>query len=201
MAKPLFIAEILRVIISELAEDKQSLARLAQTSKAFTDPCLDGLWHTMDSFFPFIFLLPRNRLMTLSRPRIRIQRPGEWEYFDKYARRVRVYRQTDIDAYQKAYQVVSMMREQHLFPNLRDLDWRIIGSYSMETWSLSLHKCHMDSNGTIPKPNLTKVGIKISTTSPCSRRCSSEFDRHSCASCSSIVFLHTVDHSLNLRQV
>jgi hypothetical protein len=165
MAKPLFIAEILRVIISELAEDKQSLARLAQTSKAFTDPCLDGLWHTMDSFFPFIFLLPRNvrsallgekrsvsyhceklkshwstltqRLTTLSRPRIRIQRPGEWEYFDKYARRVRVYRQTDIDAYQKAYQVVSMMREQHLFPNLRDLDWRIIGSYSMETWSLS----------------------------------------------------------------
>jgi hypothetical protein len=165
MAKPLFIAEILCAIIAEIAEDKQSLARLAQTSKAFTDPCLDGLWHTMDSFFPFIHLLPRSirsvllgekrsvsyqyekfkshwstltrRLTTLSRPRARVQRPGEWESFDKYAHRVRVYRQTDTDAYQKAYQVVSMMREKHLFPNLRDFDWRIIGSYSMEPWSLS----------------------------------------------------------------
>ncbi|KAG1870680.1 hypothetical protein DFJ58DRAFT_911026 [Suillus subalutaceus] len=137
MAKPLFIAEILRVIIAELAaDDKQSLARLAQTSKIFADPCLDGLWHTMGSFIPFIPLLPRSRLKTLSRPGVRIQRTGEWESFDKYARRVRVYRQTDDVSYPKAYQVASCMREKHLFPNLRDLGWRNTGGCSLESWSL-----------------------------------------------------------------
>ncbi|KAG1887167.1 hypothetical protein F4604DRAFT_1236045 [Suillus subluteus] len=166
MAKPLFIAEILCIIIAELAaDDKQSLARLAQTSKMFTDPCLDGLWHTMGSFIPFIPLLPRSVrsalvgekrssmlyhyenlkshwstltqcLKTLSRPGVRIQRTGEWESFDKYARHVRVYRQTDDISYPKAYQVVSCMREKHLFPNLRDLGWRNTGSTTMESWSL-----------------------------------------------------------------
>lgn len=166
MQNPLFIAEICRVIIAELAaDDKQSLARLARTSKAFADPCLDGLWHTMDSFIPFIPLLPRSvrsalvgekrsvlhhyeifkthwstltqRLKTLSRrPGVRIQRTGEWESFDKYARRVRVYRQTDSVSYPEAYQVVSHMREKHLFPNLRDLGWRNTGSCTMESWSL-----------------------------------------------------------------
>ncbi|KAG2347911.1 hypothetical protein BDR05DRAFT_957538 [Suillus weaverae] len=165
MPKPLFITEILRVIIDELAvDDKQSLACLARTSKAFTDPCLDGLWHTMDSFIPFIPLLPRSvrsalvgekrsawyhhkhlkshwstliqRLKTHSRSGVHVQRSGEWESFDKYARRVRIYRPTDNVTYRTAYQVVSIHRGGHLFPNLRDLDWRNSGCCSMEYWSL-----------------------------------------------------------------
>ncbi|KAG1781809.1 hypothetical protein EV702DRAFT_608212 [Suillus placidus] len=160
MAKPLFITEILRVIIDELAvDDKQSLACLARTSKAFTDPCLDGLWHTMDSFIPLIPLLPISvrsalvgekrsvwyhhknlkshwstlfqRLKTHSRSGVRVQPCGEWEPFDKYARRVRIYRPTD-----NMYQLVSIHRGNYLFPNLRDLHWHNTGSYPMERWSL-----------------------------------------------------------------
>ncbi|KAG1750224.1 hypothetical protein EDB19DRAFT_2036343 [Suillus lakei] len=172
MATPLYIEEILELIIAELAsdDDKQSLARLARSCKAFTDPCLDSIWHTMNSFSPFIPLLPRSvrsaligernvlyrcatiklhyatltqRLKTIGHPRVRMPRHGEWDSFDNYARRVRVYSQTD-EHYigndhryiQEAYQRVSTMRQKHLFPDLRDLAWRMIYNDSLESWSL-----------------------------------------------------------------
>ncbi|KAG1781808.1 hypothetical protein EV702DRAFT_607746 [Suillus placidus] len=174
MASPLYIEDILQLIIAQLASDsdKQSLARLAQTCKAFSDPCLDSLWHTMDSFSPFIPLLPRSahsalrgergvlyhcatlkshwstltrRLNILCRAGVHIKRPGEWESFDKYARRVQAYSQTTLDEnhiavdnyyLQHAYQRISTMRQKHLFPNLRDLVWLILDSHSLESWSL-----------------------------------------------------------------
>ncbi|KAG2153943.1 hypothetical protein DEU56DRAFT_771970 [Suillus clintonianus] len=166
MATPLHIDEILQVIIADLAfaDDKKSIARLARSCKAFTDPCLDNLWHTIHSFSPFIPLLPRSvhsavtgerrsmsyhcetfkfhcsaltqRLKTLGR----MPRPGEWESFDKYARRVRVYcpqeQNTDFTYYQEVYQRASTIRQKHLFPRLQHIVWNTVHSNSIEAWSL-----------------------------------------------------------------
>ncbi|KAG1750217.1 hypothetical protein EDB19DRAFT_2036336 [Suillus lakei] len=70
-------------------------------------------------------------------------RCGEWDSFDNYARRVRVYSQTvehyignDNHYIQETYQRVSTMRQKHLFPDLRDLVWRMIYNDSMESLSL-----------------------------------------------------------------
>jgi len=169
MASPIYIEDVLRLIIAELASDsdKKSLAHLAQTCKAFSDLCLDNLWHTMDSFCPFIPLLPRSvrsaiigkggvwyycttqksrwstltqRLKTISHHGVRLHRPGKWESFDKYARRVRVYSQTEhcttiSNCYHKeAYQRVSAMRQKHLFPSLHKLVCTTL--HPLESWSL-----------------------------------------------------------------
>ncbi|KAG2347908.1 hypothetical protein BDR05DRAFT_944892 [Suillus weaverae] len=114
MASPLYIEDILQLIIAELASDsyKQYLARLAQTS-------LNSRWSTLT-----------RRLNILCRAWVHIQLPGEWESFDKYARRVQAYSQTTLDEssiavdtyyLQYAYQRISTMCQKHLFPNLRDL--------------------------------------------------------------------------------
>jgi hypothetical protein len=54
----LYITEILRVILDNLIDDKRSLFHIAISSKPFTDPALDTLWAKMNSFDPFIPLLP-----------------------------------------------------------------------------------------------------------------------------------------------
>jgi len=53
-----YISEILRAILDNLADDKRSMASLALSSKAVSGAALDYLWADMDSFHPFVPLLP-----------------------------------------------------------------------------------------------------------------------------------------------
>ena len=55
-----YISEILRVILDNLTDDKSSLVSLAYSSKAMSSTALDYLWADMDSFSPFVPLLPKS---------------------------------------------------------------------------------------------------------------------------------------------
>lgn len=52
------IDEVLRTFLRFC--DKQSLARLARTSKLLSDPALDILWETLESFLHFLKLFPEH---------------------------------------------------------------------------------------------------------------------------------------------
>ena len=54
-----YISEILRVILDHLIDDKRSIVSLAYSSKAVSGAALDYLWADMDSFCPFVPLLPK----------------------------------------------------------------------------------------------------------------------------------------------
>lgn len=54
-----YISEILEEILSNLTDDKRSIASLAFTSKAVCGTALDYLWADMDSFSPLVPLLPK----------------------------------------------------------------------------------------------------------------------------------------------
>lgn len=54
-----YISETLRVILDNLTDDKRSIVSLAYSSKAISCTALDYLWADMDSFAPFVPLLPK----------------------------------------------------------------------------------------------------------------------------------------------
>ncbi|KAG1750221.1 hypothetical protein EDB19DRAFT_2036340 [Suillus lakei] len=147
MATPLYIEEILELIITELASDndKQSLARLARSCKAFTDPCLDSIWHTMDSFSPFIPLLPRSPSVsrqsvtpgftchvTENGTRLTVMLAA----FGYTLRQMSITSETIIATFKKRISGSPPCARSTCFPDLRDLVWRMIYNDSLESWSL-----------------------------------------------------------------
>ncbi|KAN0093312.1 hypothetical protein V8E55_004096 [Tylopilus felleus] len=107
-----YISEISRVILDHLTDDKRSILSLAYSSKAISGTALDYLWADMDSFSPFVPLLPkpvqevwvRNshgtdlselrycqdlRFNVAVLPFIKCPSSEDWKVFDMYAHRVR----------------------------------------------------------------------------------------------------------------
>lgn len=56
--RALYIAELLKIILEQLGNDKRSICHLAFTCKAIAELALDRLWALNDSLEPFITLLP-----------------------------------------------------------------------------------------------------------------------------------------------
>ncbi|KAF6753203.1 hypothetical protein DFP72DRAFT_902184 [Ephemerocybe angulata] len=66
MDRCIWIPEILTLICNDL--DRKSALSAALTSRAFLEPALDKLWHTIDSFRPLIACLPEDLWTTKIRP-------------------------------------------------------------------------------------------------------------------------------------
>ncbi|KIJ12799.1 hypothetical protein PAXINDRAFT_101023 [Paxillus involutus ATCC 200175] len=126
----LYITEILRNILDNL--DKQSLFRITVTCRDFSGPALDTLWAVMDSFKPFIPLLPENvrqnwdlayTLEDLSQ----MQCPEEeWKVFDSYARRVRHFDCGNNTNNRSVYQQLIILRPTSVaFPHLKGLSFTL----------------------------------------------------------------------------
>ncbi|KAI9568183.1 hypothetical protein HD554DRAFT_2172579 [Boletus coccyginus] len=124
-----YISEILRVILDNLADDKRSMVSLAYSSKAVSGEALDYLWADMDSFFPFVRLLPTPVQeiwdMTFDialLPLMECPPPEEWTLFDTYAYRVRRIRPRGEYLDRALYQrLVSIRSGTDLFPRLSSL--------------------------------------------------------------------------------
>ncbi|KAH0832873.1 hypothetical protein J3R83DRAFT_11824 [Lanmaoa asiatica] len=124
-----YISEILRVILDNLTDDRRSTVSLAYSSKAVSGTSLDYVWADMDSFSPFVPLLPkpvqeiwdlRFNVATLSL--IKCPPPEEWKLFDMYACRVRRIRPGEDYLDRALYQrLVSIRTGVELFPRLLSL--------------------------------------------------------------------------------
>ncbi|KAF8557084.1 hypothetical protein OG21DRAFT_1495007 [Imleria badia] len=124
-----YISEILEVILSNLTDDKRSLAYLAYTSKAVSGTTLDYLWANMDSFSPFVPLLPKpvQEIWDVTfnialLPLVKCPPPAAWRRFDMYAYRVRRIRPREDYLDRALYQrLVSIRIGIDLFPRLLSL--------------------------------------------------------------------------------
>lgn len=141
----LYISEILRVVLDDLTDDKRTVVSLAYTSKAVSDIALDYLWADMDSFAPFVPLLPKPiqeiwvgfsqyTLLRMLRchqdatfniailPLIKCPPAEEWKRFDIYAYRVRRIRPREDYLDRALYQrLVSIRTGVDIFPRVSAL--------------------------------------------------------------------------------
>ncbi|KAG2128985.1 hypothetical protein DEU56DRAFT_502068 [Suillus clintonianus] len=135
MAQPsppnaLFISEILLAISYQLEDDKKALARLARCCRAFSAPALTVLWSSVQSFSPFIPLLPPSvkflwdhcQFDEVTLDEFPCPPEEEWRVFDSYARRVR-----RLYSGWHFHQIVARIRSEiTLFPLLRSLTLQLV---------------------------------------------------------------------------
>ncbi|KAF9223886.1 hypothetical protein BS17DRAFT_781352 [Gyrodon lividus] len=136
LCRVFYITEILRIILDNLADNKRSLLCIATCSKAFLGPALDTLWEDMNSFDPFVPLLPKNVRQdwhltyapdseTVSCMQCSAE---EWKVFDFYARRVRyLFCSGESMDRESAYQRLAFIRPScAVFPHLKALQLSIM---------------------------------------------------------------------------
>ncbi|KDQ60504.1 hypothetical protein JAAARDRAFT_32915 [Jaapia argillacea MUCL 33604] len=135
--RALLIAEICREICWHLKGDWQkkrwnrSLARLAQCSRAFSDPALDVLWHEMSDLEPLIGLIPAVQRVTVEGSEddeefeiFKLIGPtisdDDWRRFDLYASRIRVYRYDHDDPPDRTLcRQLAVLKGRALLPSLK----------------------------------------------------------------------------------
>ncbi|KDQ50325.1 hypothetical protein JAAARDRAFT_211810 [Jaapia argillacea MUCL 33604] len=157
----LHISEICREICLQVKGDgfsntkawRRTLSVLARTSRAFSDPALDILWEEVHGFQPLLDLLPdfltnsQDHVLhsefdedvvvsTLSRP----VRPEEWNRFDIYSPRIRVFHYNhDKECYlAQLYNDLAASKNRPLLPRLSCLVFRFSYSPPFSTLLLSL---------------------------------------------------------------
>ncbi|KAN0093371.1 hypothetical protein V8E55_004155 [Tylopilus felleus] len=131
-----YISEITRVILDHLTDDKRSILSLAYSSKAISGTALDYLWADMDSFSPFVPLLPKPvqevwdlRFNVAVLPFIKCPSSEDWKVFDMYAHRVRRLRPREDYLDRALYQrLVSIRPGVDLFPRLLSLRCHLFNS-------------------------------------------------------------------------
>ncbi|KAH8112763.1 hypothetical protein DFH11DRAFT_1511091 [Phellopilus nigrolimitatus] len=95
------IDEILRTFLQFC--EKPTLARLARTNKLFSDPALDALWETLESFSHLLKIFPPELISwhasdsTPPKPTVNhLIVPRDWKRFAMYAQRVRTWSPEDL---------------------------------------------------------------------------------------------------------
>ncbi|KAK7685629.1 hypothetical protein QCA50_010973 [Cerrena zonata] len=118
--------------------DKKSLLAFILTCRAFCEPGLNVLWHSLDGIYPLACTFQSNVTLKIekapdgSRETVtgftRIPKPHDWSRFNLYATRVRSLVQThtnprNVDS--RFLAEISLYRQTtNLLPNLRSLSWR-----------------------------------------------------------------------------
>ncbi|GBE77144.1 hypothetical protein SCP_0100160 [Sparassis crispa] len=128
---PLRNKAILRQIFHYDKVNNRTLARLARTCKAFSEPALDELWWFLDDFTHLLTLLRLQccKVPDKARKKYVLQEEPSaerWARFHSYARRVRraFMPMAYMDIHPSVYTALAeRSHKQPLFPSLRDLLW------------------------------------------------------------------------------
>ncbi|KAF7296772.1 hypothetical protein MIND_00907900 [Mycena indigotica] len=147
MHRVLETAELVGLICSELsaADDKKSLARLARTSRDFTEQALDALWFSQHTIFNLIKLLPSDFWRLDANSRVVFRRPpndNDFVTFHRYVPRIRVLScslhcmgpHLVLINLRNAHQGLWEMFRAPIFPNLRELVWNVPDNECGSQW-------------------------------------------------------------------
>ncbi|KAF8994410.1 hypothetical protein BDQ17DRAFT_1366989 [Cyathus striatus] len=116
---------ILSQVFDHLRDEKRTLAVAARAHRLFTELALDKLWKSLDSLFPLFKILPAFQESDGTYVLRGTVHPHDWDRFDWYARRVRVFCYTRdlaaIDIAMHVYFRVAQLRNSPLLPELQYL--------------------------------------------------------------------------------